>query len=230
MDLYVLIRYLASFLAVAVVLTLHEFAHAYVAYRCGDPTPKWNGRLSLNPMRHFDLVGLLCFALVGFGWAKPVPVNPDNFKKYRLGLGLTASAGVIMNYVTAFLFYPIFLVVLNYLPYVFLLSDFLYYLTYLLYASSLWFCVFNLLPLYPLDGFRIVDALNRTRGRIYRFLRQYGYWILLGLIAESFICQIFYDYLDVAIMNQFDILGYVQWFAMNIVGWPITSLWGLLPW
>lgn len=80
-----ILKLIASFLAVVVVLTLHEFAHAFVAYKCGDPTPKWNRRLTLNPARHFDLMGLIFFTLVGFGWAKPVPVNPDNFKKYRLG-------------------------------------------------------------------------------------------------------------------------------------------------
>ena len=70
---------IASFLAVMVVITLHEFSHAFVAYKCGDPTAKFSGRLTLNPVKHFDLLGILSFALVGFGWAKPVPVNPNNF-------------------------------------------------------------------------------------------------------------------------------------------------------
>lgn len=99
MSLQRFLYLIASFLAVVVVLTLHEFAHAFVAYKCGDPTPKWNKRLTLNPVRHFDIMGLLCFTFVGFGWAKPVPVNPNNFRKYRLGSGLTASAGVIVNYI-----------------------------------------------------------------------------------------------------------------------------------
>ena len=118
-----LISLLASLCAVTVVLTLHEFAHAYVAYRCGDPTPKWSGRLSLNPFRHFDPVGLLCFTFVGFGWAKPVAINPDNFKRYRLGLGLTACAGIVMNYLTALLIYPLFCVVLYYMPEVPFVTD-----------------------------------------------------------------------------------------------------------
>lgn len=90
-----ILKLIASFLAVVVVLTLHEFAHAFVAYKCGDPTPKWNRRLTLNPARHFDLMGLIFFTLVGFGWAKPVPVNPDNFKKYRLGSALTDRKSVV---------------------------------------------------------------------------------------------------------------------------------------
>lgn len=175
MDAIDIIDLIASFCAVVIVLTLHEFAHALVAYKCGDPTPKWNRRLSLNPLRHFDLIGLVCFTLVGFGWAKPVSIEPNNFKKYRLGLGLTASAGIIANYISAFLFFPLFCVVLMYgAPMPTILYEFLHRFTYYLFAYSLSFCVFNLLPLYPLDGFRIVEAIDRRRGKIYRFLRNCG--------------------------------------------------------
>ena len=230
-------RLIASFLAVVVVLTFHEFAHSFAAYRCGDPTPKWNGRLSLNPLRHFDPVGLVCFTLVGFGWAKPVPINPDNFKHYRRGLALTASAGVIMNYLMAFLVFPLYLVVFFYL-HVPVLSTFLYYLTFYLFAYSLSFCVFNLLPLYPLDGFRIVDACSRKHGKVYTFLRKYGYYILLFLIVESFICRIFTDYMGVAmlgetgyrVMSYLNILNWFMRFATEIFGYPIQALWGLIPW
>lgn len=220
---------LASFLAVVVVLTLHEFSHAFVAYKCGDPTPKWTKRLSLNPVRHFDLVGLICFTLVGFGWAKPVEVNPNNFKKYRLGMGLTASAGVIMNYIMAFLFFPLWQVILvyYYVPVGGHFAMFLCDFAELLFTYSLCFCVFNLLPLFPLDGFRILDALNKRRGKIYRFLQQYGQIILLGLIVESFICNLFVD-LGVYQMNWFDILGWIMQFATKIFGWPITALWGVI--
>jgi Zn-dependent protease len=231
MDSFYPIELIASFLAVVVVLTLHEFSHAFVAYKCGDPTPKWNGRLSLNPLRHFDILGLVCFTLVGFGWAKPVPINADNFKKYRLGLGLTASAGIIVNYISAFLFFPLYCVIFYYAVPVMpdFLSVFFDRLTYLLFAYSLSFCVFNLLPLYPLDGFRIVDAVNRRRGKVYRFLRNNGYIILLGLIIESFICDMFVRF-GVGIMSYFDILGWFMQFATGIFGWPITALWGLIPW
>ncbi|MDE5896400.1 MAG: site-2 protease family protein [Clostridia bacterium] len=221
---------LISFLAVVVVLTVHEFAHAFVAYQCGDPTPKWNGRLSFNPLRHFDPTGLVCFALVGFGWAKPVPINPDNFKHYRRGLAFTASAGIIVNYLTALLVYPLWMVCERYIPTeTLVLQDFLSKFTYYVFAYSLSFCVFNLLPLYPLDGFRLVDALNRRRGKVYRFLRNYGYYILLGLIVESFICSMFVRF-GIGVMAYFDILGWIMQFATGIIGWPISQLWGLIPW
>ena len=221
------IELLASFFAVVIVLTLHEFAHAFVAYKCGDPTPKFYRRLTLNPMRHFDLTGLLCFTFVGFGWAKPVPINPYNFRRYRLGLGLTASAGVIVNYISAFLFYPLALVAILYMPSIPFLTSFLTVFLLMIYSYSLSFCVFNLLPLYPLDGFRILDAVNRRRGKVFCFLRDNGNWILLGLIAESYICRVFVS-LGVEIMHYFDILGWIMQFATKYLGFPILAIWGLI--
>ena len=231
------ISLIASFLAVVVVLTFHEFAHAFAAFRSGDPTPKLQRRLSLNPLRHFDPIGLICFTLVGFGWAKPVPINPDNFRHYRRGLAFTASAGVIINYLMAFLLYPLFLVVFHYLR-VPVLYELLYFLTYYLFAYSLSFCVFNLLPFYPLDGFRIIEACSKRHGKVYQFLRKYGYYILLFLIIESFVCRIFTGYLGIGIigetgymvMDYLNILGWIMKFATGIFGYPITALWGLIPW
>ena len=228
---------IASFLAVTVVLTFHEFAHAFIAYRSGDPTPKLTRRLSLNPLRHFDPIGLVAFALVGFGWAKPVAINPENFRHYRRGLAFTASAGVIMNYLMALLLYPLYLVVFYYLK-VPVLYDFLYALTFYLFAYSLSFCVFNLLPFYPLDGFRIIEACSKRHGKFYQFLRKYGYYILLFLIVESLICRIFTNYLGVgvigytgvSVMDKLNILGWIMKFATGIFGYPIRALWGLIPW
>ena len=112
----ILIHYLASAFAILFVLVPHEFAHAAVAYVNGDPTPKLNGRLTLNPFKHFDPIGFVMCALVGFGWAKPVPINSANFKHYKTGLFTTAIAGVVANLVLAFLVYPLFILSLR-LPY-----------------------------------------------------------------------------------------------------------------
>lgn len=216
------VQLLAQFLAVMVVITFHEFAHAYAAYKCGDPTAKFSGRMTLNPVKHFDPLGVVMFAFVGFGWAKPVPINPNNFNDYKKGCLWTSAAGVLMNYFMAFLFYPVLLLTRLYVLPLFV-GKYIYYLisglTYALFAYSLSFCVFNLLPVYPLDGFRIVEATNTKRGKVYWFLRQYGYYILIGLVFISFLAD------RIFIFQYFDVLGYVMQFAINVLGKPITLFW-----
>ena len=217
-----IVKILAQFLAVMVVITFHEFAHAYAAYKCGDPTAKFSGRMTLNPLKHFDPLGSVMFAFVGFGWAKPVPINPNNFNDYKKGCLWTSAAGVIANYIMAFVFYPVFVLTVAYLLPVFAgkyMSVFLYALTYALFAYSLSFCVFNLLPVYPLDGFRIVDAVNRKRGKVYRFLRQYGYYILLALMFISILAD------NISAFRYIDVLGYIMQFAVGVFGRPITLFW-----
>lgn len=231
--MYDFLYIIASFIAVAVVLSLHEFAHAFVAYKCGDVTPKLNGRLTVNPIAHFDLLGLLMFTFAGFGWAKPVPINPYNFRHYKRGLGFTAVAGVVMNYITAFLFYPVYLLILRFvdLPWE-PINFFLAMLPWLMYSYSLAFCVFNLIPLPPLDGWRVVEAVNRKRGRVFRFFQRYGNIILLILIGIHFLVDILsrFEYFVIAsqIFSYIDILGYIMDFVTHYLGWPITALWGLI--
>lgn len=219
----------ASFFAAAVALTLHEFAHAFVAYKCGDLTPKICGRLSLNPLRHFDPIGLCLFAVAGFGWAKPVPIDPNNFRHYRSGLVLTALAGVVCNYLTAFLFYPLFRLALM-LPGGWgaqIAADFTYYL----FAYSVTFFVFNLIPLPPLDGWRVVEAVNRRRGRVFCWIRRNGYYILIALIALHFVMSMLGRYLggEAAFVFRYcDPLGLLLEFVVKYVRMPIELLWGLV--
>lgn len=213
---------LAQFLAVMVVVTFHEFAHAFVAYKCGDPTAKFAGRMTLNPLKHFDPLGIVAFAVAGFGWAKPVPVNPMNFDNYRKGSFWTSAAGIIINYLMAFIFCPLWaLIVLYVCPLVAgtYMELFLRVLFSCLFLYSLSFCVFNLLPFYPLDGFRIVDALNKKHGKVYWFLRRYGYYILLGLILINVFAS------RVPVLQYVNVLGYLLDFAQYILGWPITKFW-----
>ena len=216
------IQLLASFLAVMVVVCLHEYAHAYVANKCGDPTPRLYGRLTLNPLAHFDPLGIVMFALIGFGWANPVPINPNNFKNYKRGCLLTSAAGVIMNYLCAFLFYPIFILVLKFVIPAFsgkYAELFLFYLFYSIVVYSLSFCVFNLLPFYPLDGFRILDTLSKKRGKVFQFLRKNGHKILLGLILISALAK------RIGFFSYFNVLGFILNIAISVFGKPITLFW-----
>ncbi len=217
-----IIQILASLLAVMFIITLHEFAHAFVAYKCGDPTAKFSGRMTLNPVRHFDPIGVVMFALAGFGWAKPVPVNPNNFRNYKWGSFWTSAAGIIVNYLTAFLFCPLLALVWIYVrPHVAgtYAEYFLVQFFATMVVSSLSFCVFNLLPLFPLDGFRMVDALNKRRGSVYRFLYKNGQFILLGLI----LLHILSGYLPM--LGVIDVLGYVMRYVVRLFSMPITAFW-----
>ena len=128
----------------------------------------------------------------------------------------------MMNYFMAFLAYPILLLVVMYVcPLVAgtYMEMFLYDFMRGIYSCSLSFCIFNLLPFYPLDGFRIVDALNKKRGKIFQFLRQYGYYILLGLILLHFLSS------RMPYLAYIDVLGYVFNFAIKIFGKPISLFW-----
>ncbi len=224
------IFYLASVIAVFFVFVPHEIAHAFVAYKNGDGTAKMYGRLTLNPIKHIEPIGLVLCILTGFGWAKPVPINPYNFRNYRRGLFTTAIAGVVVNYIIAFMAYPLYLVFTYYVDaeQVFYLVYFFRSVFYLIFLYSLSVFIFNLLPFNPLDGFRVVEALTREVNPVRRFLSNYGYYILIFLIVESFLCDLLVRYTDWSFIEYFDILGYVQWFARNIIGFPITALWNVI--
>ncbi|MDE7306722.1 MAG: site-2 protease family protein [Clostridia bacterium] len=224
-----LVYYAASIIAMLFVLIPHEFAHALIAYKNGDMTAKLQGRLTLNPVKHLSPVGFLLCILTGFGWAKPVPINSANFRKYRKGLFTTAIAGVVTNYIIAFIVYPICLVIDKYvytdsesMKY---LMEFFYNVFYLTFAYGLSIIVFNILPFYPLDGFRVVESLTKETNPIRRFLQKYGRYILIFLIVESYVCYLLTLYTDIPNVEYFDIFGYFRKFATNVIGWPIKALW-----
>lgn len=216
-----IIEYISIFLALMMVLPLHEFAHGFAAVKSGDYTPKMYNRYTLNPLAHFDIVGLVCFALVGFGWAKPMPVNPRNFRNYKRGCFFVSIAGVIANYLLAFFVFPLLILSIIYVPTFGYFTTVLINTLYYAFRFSLVFFVFNLLPLYPLDGFRLVDSLNKRRGKIYMFLRNYGTYVLyafffLGILA------------DATGLYYLDVLGNLINYLVSIIERPILLFWGLI--
>jgi len=169
--------------ALLIALTFHELAHGWVAYRLGDPTAKNQGRLTLNPLAHLDPVGTIAMILVRFGWAKPVPVNPFNFRGDRhRGMFLVGLAGPVANFLLAFLFLYVFAAFqpLRALPYV----PFILYETFII---NIFLGVFNLLPIPPLDGSRILTYFLPPQAR-QAFIQweQYGPLILMLLIFLPF--------------------------------------------
>lgn len=158
--------YALSALAVLITLTIHEYAHAYAAYKMGDPTAKNLGRLTLNPLKHLDPVGALCMLIFHFGWAKPVPINARNFKNPRKGFAISALAGPAINLVTSFVSAFIYLLLFSILSKLTYSSELTLNLAentllffYLLHVINLGIAIFNLIPVPPLDGSRILGLL-----------------------------------------------------------------------
>ena len=192
-----LIQLLLSFPAVLLSLTLHECAHGWVAYRLGDPTARDLGRLTLNPIRHLDPIGALSLLFFRIGWAKPVPINPRNFKCPRLGMALTAAAGPITNLLIAFVSTFILLLidrgarnVVTSSP-LFLFLFYLFQFFYLLHLMNLALSLFNLLPLPPLDGSRILSLVLPKRAWFWvvRHERQIYLIVLVWLIGGTYLAR-----------------------------------------
>ncbi len=180
----VLMRILASVIIIFTVLPLHEYAHGWVAGKLGDKTAKYSGRLSMNPLDHVDPLGALGILLFGFGWAKPVPVDPRNFKNPKSGMAITAIAGPISNLLAAFVG-AILLRLLVFTSGILPISIFIGAVTFFKYyiTINIGIAVFNLIPLPPLDGSKILEAFLPDR-IIYKYAQYQGIisLVLLALI------------------------------------------------
>lgn len=171
--------------AILLCLVVHEVCHGLAAYKLGDPTAKMNHRLSLNPLHHLDVFGLLMMVTVGFGWAKPVPVDPRYFKKPKQGMAITSLAGPFSNFVLAYLaaiganVLAAVMTVRGETAGVFLAFQF----CYLLVLLNIGLGVFNLIPFPPLDGSKVVAMFLPDRLYIrWMQLERYGMIILMAIL------------------------------------------------
>lgn len=195
--IYVVLRILVVLLAISV----HEMAHGFMAYKLGDNTAKYDGRLSLNPIRHLDPFGALCMLLFGFGWAKPVMVNPNYFKDHKRGMALTALAGPVSNFIMAFigmlgLLYLCPLVSNSYLTTFF----------FLVFVLNVGLGVFNLIPIPPLDGSKIF--LSLLPRRIYYEIMRYERFGFIVLIAALYL-NVLDPVLDTLVNIMFRLLSFL---------------------
>lgn len=170
-------------------LVLHELAHALVADRLGDPTPRRMGRISLNPLHHLDIMGFVMLILVGFGWAKPVMTDPRNYRTKRFGFALVGIAGPLTNLILGLVFMVVFAVMANngLLNTNGVLDDngALYQIMVSAVTINFALCAFNLIPVPPLDGYNILKdstLLNRANPRVLWNVERYGQFALLVLL------------------------------------------------
>ena len=186
MEHFALARILKFLPGIILGLTVHEFSHAYIASRCGDSTSKEQGRVSLNPLRHIDLMGFVMLLVAGFGWAKPVQFNEQNLRNPRTDIMKIAVSGPLSNALLAMLISLIMVVVKSGNPagynsaYV-ILKEILLYAVYINWGLF----VFNLIPLPPLDGSHLLLNQFRKHPGLYNALYKYGSWLFFILILVT---------------------------------------------
>ena len=176
----VLVIWLMRGIGMLLAIPLHESAHAWASAKLGDPTAKNMGRLTLNPLAHFDLMGALCMIVAGVGWAKPVPVYPTRYKNPKVGMALSAAAGPLSNFLAAYLF-----VVLDKLVYYFAPQTMLWGVVELflqvLVSLNLSLAIFNLLPVPPFDGSRIATLFLPSKW--YFRVMQYERYLFIAMFV-----------------------------------------------
>jgi len=167
---------------ILLAISIHEYGHALAAYKMGDNTAKMKGRLTLNPIKHLDPLGFLCLLIFRFGWAKPVPVNPRNFRNPRRDDIIVSLAGVGMNLITSiiFIFIMKFFMQSGFINNIGYIGQVLYTMLYYGAYINIGLMVFNLLPIPPLDGHHVVQDIIGYKA--VKFYHEYAQYIRVGLI------------------------------------------------
>lgn len=193
-------EYLINLPGILIAIVFHEFAHGFMAFILGDNAAKNNGRLTLNPIKHIDPVGFICMLLFRFGWAKPVPINPNNFKHRKRDTFLVSVAGIGANFIIAI----IVAIILVYFP---IRNVYVQNIIFTTLIYNIMLGVFNLLPFPPLDGSKMLASLlpNKMEYYFYKYER-YFYFVLILFIATKWISRIMSPIINFIINVIFSII------------------------
>ena len=199
-----------------IALVSRTLAQGVVAYKCGDGTPKAMGRLTLNPLTHLDPLGFICLILCGIGWSNTMPINPMNFKKYRSGIAWVSISGILTNLVLCIIASFFYVLTLN------TLGDSLNVIVIALYwfmYANAFLIAFNILPIYPLDGFTFVSSFMKPDNKFVQGNIKYGTKILFGVLIVDIVLDLLFN---------FSIITYgLVWIADKIC-FPFCKLWSLM--
>jgi Zn-dependent protease len=207
-----------ALVAIIICMVYHELSHGIVSYKLGDKTAKTMGRLSLNPIKHIDLLGMLAFVFVGFGWAKPVQVDPRNFKKPKRDMAITAFAGPLSNFVMA----AVFLFILGLVYPLAKTSDVGNAILDIIYTAATFSVVlgiFNMIPVPPLDGSKVLFAV--ASDELYAKLMRYERFGLIFLIVVIFINRqtgFLSDATDAVMRWLWNIVPFAEGITKSIMG------------
>lgn len=212
----IIISLFAYVMVLLLIQPLHECAHAFVAYKMGDETAKEQGRLTVNPFKHLDPAGTVFMLVFGFGWGKPVPIDPSRFRKIRLGIGLSALAGPVSNFIAAFIGMCGMKLANGALNSTMNTAYYYLLLFFKLFTTlNIGLAVFNFIPVSPLDGDKIIFGLlpEKLSRKYYEFTRRYSQFMPILLCVLMFTPA-----LDYVRLGAFNLLNKLTFFLNGIAG------------